>query len=94
MTAWRRTDGGETVTIYVNAKPLAARAGDTVATALMAGGHACFSNNPKTGRARAPQCLIGICFGCLCTIDGRSGTQACMEPVRDGLDVRIGEDAP
>ena len=89
MTIWQRTGEGAEVTIYVNDKPLTARAGDSVATALMACGHAHFSNHPKTGKARAPQCLIGICFGCLCTVDGRPGTQACMELVREGLDVRI-----
>lgn len=93
MTAWRRSGDGETVTIYVDAEPFAARIGDSVATALLARGHLSFSDHPKTGKARAPQCLIGICYGCLCTIDGRPGAQACLEPVREGLDVRLGEDA-
>jgi NADH dehydrogenase/NADH:ubiquinone oxidoreductase subunit G len=31
---------------------------------------------------------VGVCFGCLCCIDERPGTQACLEPVRDGMTVQ------
>lgn len=76
--------GGEIV-LQVNGQPVAARSTDTVATALLRAGYAYFGCHVKTGRPLAPGCLMGVCFGCLCTIDGRTGMQACLEPVRDGL---------
>lgn len=82
-------DAGAVVTITVDGAPLAARAGETVATALWRAGHLSFGANPKTGRPLAPACNMGICFGCLCTVDGRPGSQACLEPVRDGLVVEL-----
>ncbi len=71
--------------IIVDGTPLATVAGETVATALLRAGHASFGASPKTGAPVAPFCLMGVCFGCLCTIDGRPGSQACLEPVRAGL---------
>lgn len=94
MTIWRRTDesGYVQVTIHVDGKPITVRDGDSVATALLANGYSHFSHHPKTGKPLAPQCLIGVCFGCLCTVDGRPGVQACLEPVRKGLKVSLREE--
>ena len=63
---------------------------------LLAAGRAAFAASGKTGNTVAPYCLIGICFGCLCEIDGRRQVQACLEPVREGLVVRTAhaEEAP
>lgn len=84
---WRSIDGrapnGPTIT--VNGRALRTVAGETVATALLREGFDHFGPHPKTGRPLAPFCLMGVCFGCLCTIDGRPGSQACLEPVREGL---------
>ena len=38
------------------------------------------ARHPRTGRPVGPACLMGACFGCVCTIDGRPGSQACLEP--------------
>jgi predicted molibdopterin-dependent oxidoreductase YjgC len=32
---------------------------------------------------------MGVCFECLVTIDGRSGRQACITSVRQGMKVSI-----
>ena len=86
MSLFRRIDPKlATLTLQVDGRPVAAAEGDTVATALLAAGEISFSRNAKSGAANAPYCLIGICFGCLCTIDGRPGMQACLAPVRDGM---------
>ena len=84
----RRAPAGARVTIEVDGEPVAAVAGDSVATALLAVGRAAFAASGKTGNTVAPYCLIGMCFGCLCEIDGRRQAQACLEPVREGLVVR------
>ncbi len=48
-------------------------------------------NNTKNTFAdeqRAPYCHMGICFECLMEIDGVANQQACLIPVREGLQVR------
>ena len=81
MSGFRRIGEGRAVTITVDGAPLAAREGDSVALALLAAGR------PTIGDGPTPYCLMGVCFGCLVTIDGRRGEQACMVPVREGLAV-------
>jgi D-hydroxyproline dehydrogenase subunit gamma len=86
MSGFRRIEPKRaTLTLQVDGRPIAAAEGDTVATALLAAGAISFSRNAKSGASNAPYCLIGICFGCLCSIDGRPGMQACLVPVRDGM---------
>jgi len=89
MILWTRAiPTQDTVTIHVNGKPVTACPDETVATVLLRLGLRSFGINPVTGLPQAPACLMGVCFGCLCCIDGRPGTQACLEPVRDGLSVQ------
>lgn len=86
MSVWTHTaPAGETVAITVNGRSEDARAGETVATVLLRLGYRAFGTHPVTGAPMAPACMMGICFGCLCRIDGRPGVQACLEPVRGGL---------
>lgn len=73
------------IVLQVNDQPMIAKSTDTVATALLRAGYTHFAVSATTGLPLAPTCLMGVCFGCVCTIDGRAGTQACLEPVRDGL---------
>jgi predicted molibdopterin-dependent oxidoreductase YjgC len=68
-------------------RALLAYAGDTVAAALLAGGHWEFRTTPVSGAARGPFCMMGICFECLVEIDGVANRQACMVEVRDGMRV-------
>jgi predicted molibdopterin-dependent oxidoreductase YjgC len=92
MSRFRRIDAGPEapaeVTLTVDGRPLLARAGDSLAAALLAAGHVGFARNARTGRPDAPWCLIGVCFSCLCEVDGRAGEQACLTPVRAGMQVR------
>lgn len=84
-------DGAEGVHLIVDGKTVEARPGDSVATALLAAGYRSFARNPATGGPNAAHCLIGNCFGCLCTIDGRPHSQACLAPVADGMVVETTE---
>ena len=88
---WRRV-GSESprVELTVDGRPVRAFADESVATLLLRLGLDHFGAHPKTGEPLAPYCLMGTCFGCLCTIDGRPSTQACLEPVVDGLEVVTG----
>ncbi|MBV8412044.1 MAG: (2Fe-2S)-binding protein [Alphaproteobacteria bacterium] len=83
----RLVEGGTAVTLTVDGTPVEARAGDSVAAALLAAGIGHCRTTPVTGAPRAPYCLMGVCFDCLVTIDGVGSRQACLVPVRDGMTV-------
>jgi sarcosine oxidase subunit alpha len=83
----RLGDIGETISLKVDGKPIRARAGDTVAGALLAAGIERFRTTPVTESARAPYCLMGVCFDCLVSIDGVGSRQACLIEVREGMAV-------
>jgi predicted molibdopterin-dependent oxidoreductase YjgC len=76
------------VRIEFEGQALLARAGDTVAAALLAGNHWRFRTTPVSGAARGPFCMMGVCFDCLVEIDGVANRQACMTEVRDGMRVK------
>lgn len=68
---------------WVQAQP-----GDTVAAALLAAGHAVCRSTPVSGSARAPYCMMGVCFECLVVIDGVGNRQGCLTPVQEGMKVQ------
>ncbi|MBY6059147.1 (2Fe-2S)-binding protein [Leisingera daeponensis] len=78
---------GRIVYLTIDGEPVTARAGDTVAAALLA-----HSGNPSrhsaTGAPRTVFCMMGVCFECLIEIDGRPNCQGCMIRVRDGMALR------
>ena len=75
------------VAIVVDGIAVAARAGDTVAAAMLAAGWSCCRTTPITGAPRGPFCMMGVCFECLVTIDGRASQQACLVIVAPGMRV-------
>jgi D-hydroxyproline dehydrogenase subunit gamma len=75
------------VTLTLDGRPIAARAGDSVAAALLANGVLTCRKTPVSGTPRAPFCLMGVCFECLVVIDGIGSRQACLTPVREGMRV-------
>jgi len=77
--------GGATVAITIDGAPFTARAGDSVAAALLLAGRAASGVSAVTGQKRAPYCLMGVCFECLVTVDGEGARQACLVSVRDGM---------
>ena len=86
MSLFRRIATPEVaITITVDGRAVTAAPGDTVATAMLAAGFSAVGATVKSGRPSAPFCLIGVCFGCQCSIDGAADAQACLVPVRDGM---------
>lgn len=77
------------VRITIEGKPCEARAGDSVAAALLAAGHAYCRTTAVTGAKRAPYCMMGTCFDCLVKIDGVANRQACQVLVRDGMVIEV-----
>jgi predicted molibdopterin-dependent oxidoreductase YjgC len=66
-------------------RAMTARAGDTVAAALLANGVAACRETPVSGAARGPYCMMGVCFECLVVIDGIGNRQGCLVPLTDGM---------
>ena len=86
---FRRLDpAGATLRFSFDGRAVEARAGDSVAAALLAAGQASLRDTPASGAPRAPYCMMGVCFDCLVEIDGVANRQACLVPVRDGMSVR------
>ena len=74
-------------TIEVDGAPVPARAGESVALALLAAGRALVARSAKYHRARGPFCLAGSCHRCLARIDGVPNERTCRAPCRPGLTV-------
>jgi len=77
------------IQIMVEGQPVATREGDTLAAALLNAGVVPFRHTPVSGQARAPMCLMGVCFDCLVEVDGAPNVQSCMVEVREGMQVRL-----
>jgi predicted molibdopterin-dependent oxidoreductase YjgC len=71
--------------VTVDGKAAKARAGDTVAAALLAAGVEANRVSDVSGAPRAPYCMMGVCFECLVTVDGVGNRQGCLVPVRAGM---------
>ena len=81
------------VAITIDGEPFAARAGDTVASALFAAGRLACRATPVSGTPRGPYCMMGVCFDCLVVVDGRANQQGCMLPVIDGMRIETQDGA-
>lgn len=81
---FRRTEPAD-CTILWDGREIPARAGESLAAALLAAGITTFRETPVTGAARGPLCLMGACFDCLVVVEGVENVQACLTPVRPGL---------
>lgn len=84
----RRHNDGKLVTITVDGEKIEARAGESVAAAVLAHTDGATRTTPVSGAPRAPYCMMGVCFECLMEIDGQPNRQGCMVRVADGMTVR------
>lgn len=74
------------VTIIVDGVPRRADANATLAATMLSAGITAFRHD-LGGHPRAALCGMGSCFECRVTVDGVAGVRACLEPVRDGMQV-------
>ena len=63
-------------------------AGDTLGSALYASGRRVFSRSFKYHRPRGLVCCSGHCPNCMMTVDSVPNVRVCVEPIRQGADVR------
>jgi len=73
--------------ILVDGRAVPARAGESVAVALLAAGRPLVSRSVKYHRPRGPFCLAGSCGSCLARVDGMPSQRLCRTPCRAGLAV-------
>ena len=83
----RLREGGAPVTLLVDGRAIEARAGESVAAAMLVAGLARTRTTPL-GEPRGPYCAMGACHDCVVTIDGVGNRRACMVQAADGMDVR------
>jgi NADPH-dependent 2,4-dienoyl-CoA reductase/sulfur reductase-like enzyme len=74
-------------TIRVDGVAVPARAGEPLATALLAAARPLLARSHKYHRPRGAFCLAGSCQSCLVRVDGLPNVRACRTPCRDGLAV-------
>ena len=77
-----------TVEVEVEGRIVRVREGTSAAAAVLLAGLASLRDTPVTGSARAPYCMMGMCFDCLAEIDGVPNRQSCMVTARPGMRIR------
>jgi aerobic-type carbon monoxide dehydrogenase small subunit (CoxS/CutS family) len=70
----------------VDGEPVEARAGETVAAAMLAAGRRTIRRTAKRDEPRGLYCVMGVCWECAVLIDGRT-VRACVVPAAPGLAV-------
>jgi NADH dehydrogenase/NADH:ubiquinone oxidoreductase subunit G len=78
-------DTRQPLTVEVDGELVAAYAGESVATVLLALGQQVFRHTERKHAPRGLYCGMGVCFDCLVTIDGIENVRACMTPVAEGM---------
>ena len=83
-----RIDRSRTITFSYAGQPVPAFQGDTIGSALYAAGRRVFSRSFKYHRPRGFVCCSGHCPNCMMTVDGVPNVRVCVEPAREGAEVR------
>jgi sarcosine oxidase subunit alpha len=87
-TPGERIDRSLSFEFRFEGRPASAFAGDTIGSALYADGQRVFSRSFKYHRPRGLLCCSGRCANCLMTVDGVPNVRVCVEPAREGTEVR------
>jgi sarcosine oxidase subunit alpha len=83
-----RIDRGRPIAFTFEGSRVQAFEGDTIASALFAGGRRVFSRSFKYHRPRGLLCCTGHCPNCQMTVDGVPNVRVCVTPAREGMVVR------
>lgn len=74
------------VRILVDGRVLAVEPGQSLAAALLGAGVTAFRTS-VSGEPRGPVCGMGTCHECRVTVDGAPHRRACLELVKEGMEV-------
>ncbi|WP_376096166.1 (2Fe-2S)-binding protein [Roseomonas sp. CCTCC AB2023176] len=75
------------LTFTVDGAPVAAKRGDTLLTAILAGGLGHLRTSEFGDGPRAGFCLMGACQDCWMRVDGLGTRRACTTLAEDGMAV-------
>lgn len=81
-------DRARQFTFEFDGRDYPAYAGDTIASALAAGGVDTFSRSFKYHRRRGLLCLSGDCPNCMVRVDGEPNVRACLRAAEPGMSVQ------
>jgi sarcosine oxidase subunit alpha len=81
-------NGSANFTFEFDGKPVEARQGDSVASALFRAGRRIFTRSFKYHRPRGLLCMSGKCPNCLVNVDGTPNVRSCVTPAREGMQVK------
>jgi predicted molibdopterin-dependent oxidoreductase YjgC len=79
---------GDEIDIELDGETVSVPAAVSVAAALLYLDAIPVRNTRVSGAARAPFCMMGVCFECLVEIDGVSDQRACQVQVQPGMRLR------
>lgn len=77
-----------TIAVEVEGRTVTVPEGASAAAAVLLAGLPSLRTTAVTGSARAPYCMMGVCFDCLAEIDGIPNRQSCMTLARPGMRIR------
>jgi len=86
--------GKPEVSFTFDGRRLGARAGETIAAALLANDILVFRLSPKLREPRSVFCLQGRCGECLLRVNGQENVCACQTLVEEGLVVESNLTSP
>jgi predicted molibdopterin-dependent oxidoreductase YjgC len=78
----------ESIEIVLDGDAVSVPRGASVAAAMLQLDALPTGQTPISASARAPYCLMGVCFQCLMEIDGIANQRACVVEVQPGMQVR------
>jgi predicted molibdopterin-dependent oxidoreductase YjgC len=78
------------IALTLDGASIAALAGDTLLTALLAAGAGHLRTGEFGGDRRAGFCFMGACQDCWVEVKGRGRVRACATPAEAGMEVRRG----
>lgn len=81
-------DDRKAISVEIDGREVSCFEGDTVAAIVMLNGREPYRRSIMSGSARAPFCMMGICFECLIEIDGVPNQQGCLRNVVQGMVIK------
>lgn len=85
---FRKIDASrETLTVFIDGSPVRAGPNESVAGVILRQQEIWSRRTPLSHSPRTAFCMMGVCFECLVTIDGKSSQQGCLTRVRDGMQI-------
>lgn len=80
---------GKEVTFAFEGQVLKGYESEPIAAALLAAGVKVLSTSTHLNRPRGFFCAIGNCSSCLMEVNGKPNVRVCVEPLQDGMTVRM-----